>query len=231
MSARRNQRRRGPGVGEDAPKLLAGAEVELPGCLVQVVLDCARPDVQPCADLRGCARRGPAARGPQRLGTETHHGAQTHGKRTQLANIARTTVDDAKPPHAGLSRLLEGFRPTTENRGVPGSSPGLAIGSALNPAWLLDSLFGGVMDGELVSLAHETLVVPPDRVTAAFAPETPANTAVVVAGQADEPYRSKRPIGLFRPSASFEVLRRSESRRSVIRARARPQGRYPQRHC
>jgi hypothetical protein len=43
-------------------------------------------------------------------------------------------------PIAGISPQFEGFRSTTENRGVPGSSPGLAIRKA---ARLLDLLVSG----------------------------------------------------------------------------------------
>ena len=39
------------------------------------------------------------------------------------------------------------FEVTTENRGVPGSSPGLAI--ARNARWLLDFRFSGVLDAIL----------------------------------------------------------------------------------
>ena len=36
---------------------------------------------------------------------------------------------------------------TTENRGVPGSSPGLAISKPRDPAWLRDALVGGALTG------------------------------------------------------------------------------------
>jgi hypothetical protein len=45
---------------------------------------------------------------------------------------------------AGLLAQLERFGLRTENRGVPGSSPGLAI--ARNARWLLDFGLSGVLD-------------------------------------------------------------------------------------
>jgi hypothetical protein len=54
---------------------------------------------------------------------------------------------------------------TTENRGVPGSSPGLATSRVRNPAWLLDSLVVGRMGCAPEAPVHETVVVSPIRVT------------------------------------------------------------------
>src|SRR5918992_3376477 len=75
---------------------------------------------------------------------------------------------------AGISQPFEKRDRTTENRGVPGSSPGLATSRTLYPAWKLDSLVGGGMEAELMPLAHETVVVSPDRVTGRLGRETPA---------------------------------------------------------
>jgi hypothetical protein len=48
---------------------------------------------------------------------------------------------------AGVLARLERFRLRTENRGVPGSSPGLAI--ARDAQWLLDFGLSGVLDAIL----------------------------------------------------------------------------------
>jgi hypothetical protein len=65
------------------------------------------------------------------LGTETHLSAQISEKRTQFTHIALLPISRENPPIYRDAPLLERFRPTTENRGVPGSSPGLAM---LDPA-------------------------------------------------------------------------------------------------
>jgi hypothetical protein len=49
-------------------------------------------------------------------------------KEPQFANIATTIAKSRSLRICRVSASLEGFQPTTENRGVPGSSPGLAIG-------------------------------------------------------------------------------------------------------
>ena len=67
------------------------------------------------------------------LGTETTLSAQIDAKRTQFAYIELVRVYRGTRSNAGIPRLLERFRSMTENRGVPGSSPGLAIGKAENP--------------------------------------------------------------------------------------------------
>jgi hypothetical protein len=66
------------------------------------------------------------------LGTERRISAQTQKKRMQFATIQPAPVDRENPRFAGITPLLERFASTTENRGVPGSSPGLAI---VREAW------------------------------------------------------------------------------------------------
>jgi hypothetical protein len=102
---------------------------------------------RPRAPVRGSA----ASWGPprSRLSREFKFGPEapaipTNGdKRPRTANILRS-------PHPGGNHVAtRDSRPsghptrTTENRGVPGSSPGLAI--ARNARWLLDFVFSGVL--------------------------------------------------------------------------------------
>jgi hypothetical protein len=113
-------------------------------------------------------------------------------------SIARTHSN------AGIPRLLERFRSMTENRGVPGSSPGLAIGSAPNPAWLRDSLVVGVMATSRGRRAHETVVMPLDRVTVRVLLRNACKPAVVVAAHSRAAVSietAHRPVPAF--SASF----------------------------
>jgi hypothetical protein len=69
------------------------------------------------------------------------------------------------------------------------------------------------MTGELQATAHETVVVSPDRVTVRVRLGNACKHRGCRRPASREPYRSKRPIGLFRPFASFEVLRRGRSNR------------------
>ena len=75
--------------------------------------------------------------------------------------------------------LYDGRDRTTENRGVPGSSPGLAIFRGPNPAWLLDSLVAGAWRTRRVSLVHETVVVPWYRVVVLIGSRNACKTAAL----------------------------------------------------
>jgi hypothetical protein len=61
------------------------------------------------------------------LGTERRLGAQIRDERRQFANIGALAASELTVLFAGISLQFERFRPAAENRGVPGSSPGLAI--------------------------------------------------------------------------------------------------------
>jgi hypothetical protein len=86
--------------------------------------------------------------------------ARNHQKPRANATIARQESPCK-------SRQLKSESSPTENRGVPGSSPGLAIGSARIPYGCRTLVPGGMAE-ELVSPAHETVVVPPGRATVRF---------------------------------------------------------------
>ena len=94
-------------------------------------------------------------------------------EKPDTATTARTVVVACK--HGELERQDS----ATENRGVSGSSPGLATSRGRNPAWKLDSLLVGGMAGELVSPAHETVVMSPHRVAGRGTSRKACNTATL----------------------------------------------------
>jgi hypothetical protein len=73
-----------------------------------------------------CVPRGLAA-SVLPLGTDADLGTHSQRKRSQIANWSRLVALLRTHRLPGISAQLEGFGLTTENRGVPGSSPGLAI--------------------------------------------------------------------------------------------------------
>jgi hypothetical protein len=99
--------------------------------------------------------------------------------------------------------------PATENRGVPGSSPGLATSRTRSPAWILDSLVSGGIWGEPLSPVHETVVVSPHRVAARVALRNACNCSDSDPPASQAPRRSeaaRRPFPAF--SALIPVRRR-----------------------
>jgi Lysylphosphatidylglycerol synthase TM region len=110
-------------------------------------------------------------------------------RRTREQRRARRAVapcwrEAARCPKRGRAgrgrRAVASTSDNSDNRGVPGSSPGLATPEGRNPAWELDLLIvGGVANG-LVSRVHETVVVPPYRVAGGVASRNACNNAILV---------------------------------------------------
>ena len=67
-------------------------------------------------------------------------GAQMNGQPPQFAMFSASRAWRRIPLERAVFRRVERFRPAPENRGVPGSSPGLAT---RKPAWLRDLLLLG----------------------------------------------------------------------------------------
>jgi hypothetical protein len=86
-------------------------------------------------------------------GDETTLVSRTDEERPEFPAFRRPCRPSQVRVATGLYAPFEGRDRTTENRGAPGSSPGLAISRGRNPAWELDSLLVGGMVGELVAVA------------------------------------------------------------------------------
>jgi hypothetical protein len=106
--------------------------------------------------------------------------ASTSDNFMQFADLAVIALPPETRVAAGLSKAFDSCAHLSDNRGVPGSSPGLATPEGRNPAWELDLLIvGGVANG-LVSRVHETVVVPPYRVARGVASRNACNNAILV---------------------------------------------------
>jgi hypothetical protein len=99
----------------------------------------------------GCSPRTPPTSTASRCRAngrrDAAHLPKPRAKDRKLQTIAQRRRGRKPECFPGISRSFEAFARTTENRGVPGSSPGLAI--ARDARWLLDFGLSGVLDAIL----------------------------------------------------------------------------------